>query len=143
MMSGFPRIKENKFDIDRYYTVPSHLTGRLDLIALDVYNNVKMYKVLAAANNIRIPMGCRYGIRQTRDALETELSNDGVSDANLNSAVDVVLDEKRYNDYDWDGYNNITLGYISEVYAGRLLLVPTYETAVNWLRKYEYISNEE
>ena len=138
-MGIFPRIKKFDFAIERFYIVPSHLVGRLDLISLELYDNTDMYKALAAANNIRMPMGTRYGIRQTKHALEQELLDSGVSEENLEQVTENVLDNKRYNAFDWDGYSNLTVGYISEVYEGKILTVPTFESASNWLRKYRYI----
>lgn len=139
----FPRIKKFTFQIERFYQIPGHLTGRLDLISLELYNNVKMYKPLAAANNMRNVMGTRYGIRQTVDALRNELIQSGVSDANLDSEIDRVMESKRLNAYDWYGYENFTSGYITEAYEGRTLLVPTYESANRWLNQYQFIQPDE
>lgn len=142
-MATFPRIKKFTFQIERFYQIPGYLTGRMDLISLELYNNIKMYKPLAAANNMRNVMGTRYGIRQTVDALRNELVQAGVSDANLDAQIDSIMDNKRLNAFDWYGYENITSGYITDAYEGRVLQVPTFESANRWLNQYQFIQLSE
>ena len=59
----FPRIKPFTFNIKTSYVVPAHHVGRLDLISLTFYDNVRYYKVIAASNNINLSYGVRAGIR--------------------------------------------------------------------------------
>jgi len=136
---GFPRIKEFEFDINRTFTVPVHLVGRLHRIAFELYGDVSFYKPLAAANDIRVNMGGRAGIRPVKEALTLELRQEGHSDKDIKKIIAEKFRVKRINYLDWTGYDDITYGYISEVTEGRLLLVPRDESARSYLTQFEFI----
>jgi hypothetical protein len=138
---GFPRIKEFEFDINRTFTVPVHLVGRLHRIAYELYGDVSYYKPLAAANNIRINMGVRAGIRPIKEALTIELKQEGHSDDDIKKIIADKFRVKRINYLDWTGYEDITYGYISEVTEGRLLVVPRDENAKLYLSQFEFIES--
>jgi len=136
---SFPRLIKFKFDIDRTYTVPENRAGKLLLIAYEIFGDVRFYKALAGANNIRLTTGCRVGIRPVEEALRLELQNDGYSGEELDNLIYEKMLNTRVGNSDWNNYYNTTYGYMSDVTAGLLLLVPTFETAVEYLDKYEII----
>jgi len=136
---SFPRLKKFKFDIERTYVVPENRTGKLLLIAYEIFGNVRMYKPLAEANNIKLVTGCRIGIRPIEEALRIELQNDGYSGEELENLIYEKILNTRVCNSDWNNYYNTTYGYMSDVTAGLVLLVPTYETAVAYLDRYEVI----
>jgi len=138
-MSSFPRIKQFKFDIASTFKVPAWQTGRLDLIAIEVYGDSRFHIALAAANNIRLSSGCRTGIRPSNEALTLELQRKGVPLADIPAIVNEKILNSRPNNLDWDDYNNISYGYMSDTYATLGLLVPTFESADKYLQTYEYI----
>jgi hypothetical protein len=139
-MNSYPRIKEFEFDINKTASVLEWQVGRLDLVALDLYGDTRFYKALAAANQIRVRGGYRVGIRPNREALISELQRKGVSATEIPAIVDEKLLNARSNNLDWDSYNNITYGYVSDTYGNRLLYVPTFESADAYLQRYEYIN---
>ena len=137
---SFPRlIKKFKFDINSTYTVPENRVGKLLLIAYEIFRDVRFYKPLAAANNIKLVTGCRIGIRPIEEALRIELQNDGYSGEELENLIYEKILNTRVCNSDWNNYYNTTYGYMSDVTAGLVLLVPTYETAVAYLDRYEVI----
>jgi hypothetical protein len=135
----FPRIKEFKFDIKDTYTVPSKYVGRLHRIAFELYGDYKYYKPLAAANNIKLTHGFRVGIRTVQEALETELKNDEIDENEIEATVDTKMSDKRISGFDWYDYSDVSYGYISEVTEGRLLYVPTFNSATTYLNQFEFI----
>lgn len=142
-MSSFPRIKEFQFDIERTITIPAWQTGRLDLLAVEVYGDTRFYKVLAAANNIRVRGGYRNGIRPNEEALASELQRKGVPLEDIPKIVNQKILNARPNDFDWDTYNNISYGYMSDAYAELTLVIPTYESANKYLDRFEFINPDE
>ena len=136
---GFPRVKKFEFDINRSYTIPVHLVGRLHRISYDIYGNIPYYKALAAANNIRLNGGFRAGIRPVKEALTIELKNEGKSDEDIKKIISEKSKTGRTTYLDWTSYEDVTYGYISEVTEGRILLVPRPESARLYLDLYETI----
>lgn len=138
-MNSYPRVKKFEFEIERVLYVPAFQTGRLDLVAIEVYGDYRFYKVLAAANNIRISGGYRVGIRPNEDAIASELERKGVPLDEIPDMVNKKILNSRPNNLDWDTYNNISYGYVSDVSDGIQLLVPTFTSADAYLQRYEYI----
>lgn len=136
---AYPRIKKFNFSIESTYVVQAYEVGRLDKIAYKLYGYVNMYKPLAAANNIVLNQGFRTGIRKVDDALMHELLLRGFTGTELEAEYNRLMDEKRYSAYDWYSYADISYGMVSDVYTGRVLFVPTFETADSWLKQYEYL----
>ena len=138
-MSSYPRIKEFTFDIASTFKVPAWQTGKLELIAVEVFGDSRFYIALAAANNIRVRGGYRNGIRPQREALTSELQRKGIPEKDIPKMVNEKILNSRPNDFDWDDYNNISYGYMSDTYVTLNLLVPTFESAEKYLQQYEYI----
>lgn len=136
-MSEYPRIKKFTFEYKGTYTVPSYYVGRLDKIAYELYNSVAMYKPLAAANLISLPMGFRTGVRKVEDALRLELSIKGFKGPALESEFNRIMDNKRIHDFDWYAYSDNSYGIMSEVTEGKVLRVPTVASCDTWLKLYE------
>lgn len=137
---SFPRlIKKFKFDINDTYIVPGNRAGKLLLIAYEIFGNVRFYKPIAEANNIKLVTGCRIGIRPIEEALRLELENDGYTGDELENLIYEKMVNTRVSDVDWNNYYNTTSGYISDVTEGMLLLIPTSESAIAYLDKYETI----
>ena len=135
----FPRIRDFKFEFDNIYNVPANRIGRLDLISYDRYENYSFYKAIAYANNIRFTTGSRPGIRPLRESIERELVSQGLSGDALVNAVNDKLDLHESTVNDWNRYGDSYNGYSSQVYEGKTLYMPTYDSALKWMRKYEYI----
>lgn len=135
----YPRIKKFSFDIDGTFTIPGYLVGRLDRVAYELYGATRMYKPLASANNIVLTQGFRIGIRRTTDAIREELIDDGFTGNELEQEYERIMDEKRIHDYDWNSYSDHMYGMASDVYEGRVLVVPTFASCEKWLRQYEYL----
>ena len=138
----FPRIKTFAFNIMTTYNVPAYHVGRLDLISILFYNNVRYYKVIAASNNINLTYGVRTGIRPDSIALRNELTMKGFSGNALEVEYQRIMDNSRDTAYDWFAYDNNSYGYISDVYEGRLLIIPDNASADLYLKQYEYLSGE-
>ena len=136
---NFPRIKEFDFDIERTFTVPAHLVGRLPRIAFELFGDHRYYKPLAAANNIKLSHGYRTGIRRVEDALRIELKDQGLSEQETEQQFNEKMNEKRLNDFDWFAYSDVSYGYLSEVNHRDVLLVPTFESATQYLNQFEFI----
>jgi len=138
---AYPFLSVNQFDYQISYTIPNTLTGRLDLIAQALYGYDYFYKPLAVANGIAMPMGCRLGIRKTYDAIRNELYQDGLRGVDLEVAYNIIITERINSDYDWYMYVDSTAGMVSDAYGGRIIQVPTFESANAWLLKYQYPEN--
>ena len=139
----FPRIKEYRFNIDTTYVVPSHRVGRLHLIANDLYGEVSLYKPLAAANDIRLSMGTRAGVRPYREALKLELRNDGYNEKEITEIMSNKATQKRISFLDWNDYYDVSYGYISEVTEGLVLLVPSLESCLEYLDRFEFLKTSK
>lgn len=61
------------------------------------------------------------------------------TDQEIESAVQNYFVEKQSSDLDWNNYGDIFTGYVSGLYEGRILLVPTAESCLAWLKKFEKI----
>lgn len=138
-MSSYPRVKDFDFEIDRVIEIPAWQTGRLDLIALEIYGDTRYYKALAQANDIRVRGGYRAGIRTNEEALASELQRKGVPLEDIPAIVSEKILTSRPNELDWDGYNNISYGYISDAYETKGIAVPTPESANAFLDRFEFI----
>ena len=135
----YPRIKKFNFKINKTYTVQGYQVGRLDKIAYAIYGVTEMYKPLAAANQISLRMGYRAGIRKTTDALRLELATKGFSVDALETEFNRIMEDKRLSDLDWNDYSDNSYGMMSDVFEGRPLIVPTFESADEWLKQYAYL----
>lgn len=133
----FPRIKTFKFKYDRSYVVPRDSVGRLDKIAIELFGNERFYKPLAAANNIRMALFSRPGLRPLNDAIRYDLVKADVK--NIDSVLIDVIDSHVVSDNDWNYYGDTQTGLFTELTLGRLLYVPSLESALDWLNKYEYM----
>lgn len=138
----FPRIKKFNFNIATTYEVPSYYVGRLDMISLEIFQNVRMYKSIAAANNIKLTHGTRTGIRPVNISIRNELIMKGYTGESLELEYQRLLDDARTTNLDWLSYDNTSYGYMSEVYEGRILLIPDFATADLYLQQFEYIKEE-
>lgn len=136
-MSEYPRIKKFTFDYKGTYRVPSHHVGRLDRIATELYGSPFMYKPLAAANFIAMPLGFRVGVRKTEDALRLVLAAKGYSGTELESEFNRIMDNKRLISLDWYDYSDNSYGVMSEVREGMVLRVPTLDSCDKWLKLFE------
>lgn len=87
-MPSFPRFIDFSFVYERSYKIPAEFAGRLDLLANDIYGDVRFYKPLAAANGIRGALGMRNGLR----TLRTSIQNDLTETENITLSVDDVIE---------------------------------------------------
>jgi len=135
----YPRVKEFNFDLESTFKVPSHLVGRLERIAFEIYGDYRYYKPLAVANGIKLSHGFRIGVRKVEDALRTELKAEGLSEKQVEEQFDEKMNNKRDNDFDWLNFFDVSHGYASEVTKDRVLSVPTFESATQFLNKFEFV----
>ncbi len=154
----FPRLKPDfKFTIETSYIIPGVYAGRADLIANELFGNFRFYKPLCEANNINLVYGMRVGIRPIEQAVRFEakikvfteeemeeriaagLDPDKYSEDEINGLVEEAYYVKVPGELDWNNYGDIFNGYVSDLYQGRAILVPTAESCVEWLRKYEKV----
>jgi hypothetical protein len=134
---NFPRLKDFKFSIDNTFIIPGIFVGRGDLIANEIYGNPKFYKPLCEANNINLPYGTRVGIRPIEQALEVEAKLDELSENDAKLYVQTSLDNTIPGNLNWNNYGDVFYGFISDLYEGRLLLVPSSDNCLEWLRRFE------
>jgi len=156
----FPRLKPDfNFTIERTYEIPGVYAGRVDLIANELFGNVRFYKPLCEANNINLIYGMRVGIRNIEDAVTIEAKTKVFTEAEKELRISLGLDPNKYSqdeinglveeafyvkvpgELDWNNYGDMFNGYVSDLYQGRLLLVPTTDNCIEWLRKFEKIDN--
>lgn len=130
---SFPRIKQFNFKFKTTKVITPEYVGRLDLFALHEYGDIRYYKPIAAANGIKNPIGTRAGIRTLRESIQSDL----VDTNNVILTVDDALDTHNVSVADWNRYGDMSNGYYTEVYEGRLLYIPTDQSAVAWLNQYE------
>lgn len=138
---NFPRLKDFKFDINNTYAIPATKTGRADLIAIDIYNNFRFYKPLCEANNINLPYGLRPGIRTIQQSILLEAKLDGLTADQTNALIEESYNNFVPGDLDWNNFGDTFTGFISDLYEGRLLLVPSSDNCVEWLSRYSTITN--
>lgn len=137
----YPRIKPFNFNIMTSYTVPAYHVGRLDLISILFYNNVRYYKVIASANNINLSYGVRTGVRPDSVAIRNELVMKGYTGYDLEMEYNRLVENGRLTNFDWMSYDNNSYGYISDVSEGKFLLIPDNASADLYLQQYEYLGN--
>ncbi len=136
-MPMFPRFKDFQFQLDTTYTIPPVYTGRGDLISIAIYGDYKYYKPLCAYNDINLPYGVRTGIRPLEESIRSELRIKGLSNDQIDEEVDIYFSNAPPGSLDWNGYSDFFSGYISDLYEGRILAVPTVESCNEWLRRFE------
>ena len=138
---SFPRIRTRNFEYADTFVVPSYQAGRLDYIVQDLYGEPRAYKIFAAANGIVDAFSTRPGIRPAREALENELVLRGVKKSRVKKEADLI-DELRVNgERDWKSYGNMADGNITEVTPGRIMFVPTPNTAVAWYERFNTLKD--
>lgn len=139
----YPRMRARNFTYADTFTVPSYLTGRLDLIVKDNYGEPRAYKVFAAANGIVDAFTTRPGIRPTTEALENELVLRGVKPSEVKEEAEDIDELRVLGDMDWMAYGNMVDGNITDVYSGRIMFVPSPATAVDWFERYNTLIEED
>lgn len=139
----FPRMRSRNFSYADTFSVPSYLAGRLDLIVKDNYGEPKAYKVFAAANGILDAFSTRPGIRPADEALENELVLRGVKPSEVRSEADAIDELRIRGDMDWLAYGDMVDGNITDVSPDRIMFVPSPNTAVAWLERYNTLIEEE
>jgi len=139
----FPRMRSRNFSYADTFSVPSYLAGRLDLIVKDNYGEPKAYKVFAAANGILDAFSTRPGIRPVDEALENELVLRGVKPSEVRSEADAIDELRIRGDMDWLAYGDMVDGNITDVSPDRIMFVPSPNTAVAWLERYNTLIEEE
>ena len=139
----FPRMRARNFDYMDTFSVPSYLTGRLDLIIKNKFEEPKTYKVFAAANGILDAFTNRPGIRPATEALENELVLRGVTPSNVKKMAEDIDELRVRGSMDWLSYGNMHDGNITDVSPNRLMFVPTPDTAVTWFERYNELIDTE
>jgi hypothetical protein len=134
-MLTFPRIKPFKFEYQNPYVIPQKFVGRVDLIAHEIYGYTSLYKPLAAANHIRMTLGHRLGIRPIGEAIE----KDRVFLGESTTYVSQYMENHIETEFDWMRYGDISKGSFSDAYEGRLLLVPSFQSAKAWMDQYNIV----
>jgi hypothetical protein len=99
-----------KFDIASTWEIPADMAGRIDLIAMELYGSVSYTTVIRVANRIGMPFFARDTLRP-------------------------VGNSERPTRDTWVSYGHFTTGMVTELPAGRKLLVPTLSSANAFLRK--------
>jgi hypothetical protein len=132
----FPRLINFKFDIKEVYEVPTQFVGNPGRLAYDIYKVVDYYKPLCAANNIIISQGVRVGIRPLEEAYINDLKSDGYSESEIDAKINEMRDEITYSTREWISNGSIVSGYVSDIYLGRQLLIPTEESCKRWIGLY-------
>ena len=154
----FPRLKQDfTFTIEKSYEIPGVLAGRADLISNELFGNFRFYKPLCEANNINLVYGMRVGIRPVEQAVRFEakikvfteaemqeriaagLNPDKYSEAEIDGLVEDAYYVKVPGELDWNNYGDMFNGYVSDLYQGRVILVPTSDSCAEWLRKFEKV----
>lgn len=130
---SFPRIKQFNFRFKTSKVITPRFVGRLDLFALSEYGEIRYYKPIAAANGIKNPICMRSGIRTLTESIQTDLETTN----NVILTVDDVIDSRTISTADWNHYGDLSSGCYTEVYDGRLLFLPTEQSAIAWLNQYE------
>lgn len=146
----FPRFKTFKFKIEKTFKIPVHLNGRADLIATELYGNYVFYRPLCEANSIVIPYGVRVGIRPIAEAYNNELTiqaaadtlagNKALSPTEIQNRVESDVSNRTESALDWNGYGDSSIGYVSDLYTDRILLVPSIDNCLSWLDLYGKIT---
>jgi len=139
----FPRLRNKDFGYMDTFSVPSYQAGRLDLICSERYDEPRTYKVLAAANGIVDTMTNRPGIRPATEALENELVLRGVKPKDAPQAAKEIDEIRILGIMDWKSYGNVTDGNITDVEHGRIMFVPTPDSAVAWFERYNTLQEED
>lgn len=146
-LATFPRFTEFNFTIGSVHTVTAAESGRLDRVSISVYGFPAGYIVLAAANALRCSYGQRMALRPMRESIRVELLNDGVSPVGIDDKIDAIIASCPGSDgsseANWYDYGDILNGYASDIYIGRLLLVPTDASAQAFFNTYRTILNVE
>lgn len=140
---NFPRLRDKEFGYMDTFSVESFHTGRLDLICSEKYATPLTYKVLAAANGIMDTMTNRPGIRPASEALKNELVLRGVRLKDVDEVADEIEEDRINGSMDWKAYNDVADGNITDVYHGRIMFVPTPDTAVRWFERYNTLKEED
>ena len=138
---SYPNLFNLGFSFNGTYEIPAKYVGRLDRIAYELYGYARMYKPLAVANLIALPHGYRVGVRKDIEAVRNELYQDGLRGSELERTVNDVMMSLDQTVYDWNSYGDVYYGIVSDCYEGRILQVPTFESANAWMLKYEYHGN--
>lgn len=133
----FPRITKFKFVFSESMNIGPDYVGRLDKLAIDIYGDIRYYKPLAAANGIGCVLGFRTGVRPYNIAVTKD-----INDNNLDLKLDDVKDNHIPNVNDWNSYGDVSSGYSSDVYLGRLIYVPTIQSARDWLQEFETLRDK-
>jgi hypothetical protein len=132
----FPRLRSKNFSYADTFNVPSHQAGRLDLIMGERYAEPRAYKAMAAANGILDAFTTRPGIRPSNEALQNELVLRGVKPSEVKRMADDIDEMRILGSRDWLSYGNMVDGNITDVYPGRIMFVPTPDTSVAWMERY-------
>ena len=140
---SFPRLRSKDFAYVDTFSVPSYQVGRLDMICAERYSEPRTYKVLAAANGIVDTMTSRPGIRPSTEALENELILRGVKPEYATQEASRIDDRRVLGNMDWKSYGNITDGNITDVEFGRIMFVPSPDSAVSWFDRYNTLHEED
>lgn len=96
-----------RFEIGSYYEIQVEDVGRIDLIAMRLYNSLNYTVVIRACNRIGMPFFCRSTLRPVT-------SDRGDS---------------------WSSYDHSSGGMITELYQGRRLAIPTLASANEFLKR--------
>ena len=139
----FPRLRNKQFEYVDTIAVPSYLAGRLDLIVQEKYGEPRAYKAVAAANGIVDAFATRPGIRPSREALENELVLRGVKAADVQDVADEIDDRRVQGSMDWLAYDDMANGNITDVTPGRILFIPSPNTSVAFLERYNRLAEAE
>lgn len=139
----FPRMRSRNFDYIDLFNVPSYQTGRLDLILNDMYSSPKSYKMFAMANGIVDAFTNRPGIRPATEALENEVVLRGVRPSQAKNEAKAIDELRVLGSRDWLSYKNMHDGNITDVTSGRIMFVPSPDTAVAWLERYDTLADAD
>lgn len=116
-MASVTNLRDYDFQYETTHIIKEAEVGRPDLIAYNIYGSVLYYAPLCAANGIKSPYSTRFGIRPEIDLLKND--NTTVEEGET-----------------WSNYFNQYDGIVDELYVGRMLLVPSTQSANGWILRY-------
>lgn len=135
MAREFPKFSDTKFTYSRSVTIEPNRNGRIDMVALDVFGDPMLYKVICAANGISDVFLNRATVRPVEESVRTELELRGYSGAELDEKVKETMDTIQLGDKDWLGFNNFNDGLITGAERGKMLLLPSTASAIDFTTK--------
>jgi len=141
MADNYPKFRDDSnLGVFNFTEVRGFEQGRPDRIARRTVGNSRMCKAICAANNIRNPMALRDSVRLYKDTVYNELYMKGLRGEELETEYENIINTIEVTPEYWLGYDNLFNGVISEVTTGRMLITPTLNGMLEWVKKYDNVT---